>query len=134
MAAINSRTDAIGVAAAIVAGAVVIIWIFYGLKHVFTYPVQDSRMDIRMLGVTVRHVPFSDIDRVEVIPFASLVPLSRSFRPDFFMSWKWCGYNKTVVAIKRRTGLVKRIIVSPQDSEAFARSLQIPSGGVAPGG
>ncbi|MGB2590647.1 MAG: hypothetical protein WA530_01730 [Candidatus Acidiferrum sp.] len=133
VAAIN-RADAIGVAAAIVAGAVVVIWIFYGLKHVFTYPLADSRMDIRILGVTIRHVPISDIDRVEVIPFAALVPFSRSFRWDAFFSWKWCGYNKRVVAIKRRTGLVKRIIVSPGDPEAFANSLKVASSGIGPGG
>jgi len=122
--AVISRTDAIGVVAAIVAGAVVIIWIFYGLKHVFTYPLQASRMDIRLLGVTVRHVPFSDIDHVEVIPFSALVPFSRSFRWDAFVSWKWCGYNKRVLAIRRRSGLARRIIVSPEDPEAFANSLK----------
>ena len=133
MAAI-SHADAIGLAAAIVAGVVVLIWIFYGIKHVFTYRLQDSSMDIRILGVTIRHVPVSDIDRVEVIPFAALVPFSRSFRWDAFFYWKWCGYNQTVVAIKRRTGLVKRIIVSPRDPEAFADSLKAASSGIGPGG
>ena len=125
---INNRTDAIGVAAAILAGAVVIIWILFGLKRAFTYPLQNSRMDIRFLGVTIRRVSYSDIDNVEIISFAALVPFSRSFRPDLFISQKWCGYNKKVVAIKRRTGLFKRIIVSPTDPVAFAGSLRTASG------
>jgi hypothetical protein len=120
----NSGTDAIGVAAAIVAGAVVIIFILYGLKHVITYCLRDSRMDIRILGVTVQRVPFSDVEHVEVIPFASLVPLSRSFRPDLFISVKWCGYNRKVVAVTKRSGLIKRIIISPRDPESFAKSLR----------
>jgi hypothetical protein len=69
-------------------------------------------------------VPFSDIDHVEVIPFASLVPLTRSFRPDLFVSWKWCGYREKVVAITKRTGLVKRVIISPGDPEEFASLLR----------
>lgn len=131
MAVISSRTDIIGLTSAILGATAVIVWILYGLKHALTYPLQDSRMDIRILGVTVRRVPFSDIAQVEVIPFASLVPLTRSFRPDLFVSLKWCGYRKRVVAIRRRTGLVKRIIVSPQNPEAFAGLLKEPSGGVA---
>jgi hypothetical protein len=125
---INNNTDAIGVAAAILAGVVVVIWILFGLKRAFTYPLQDSRMDIRFFGVTIRRVPFSDIDNVEIIPFAALVPLSRSFRPDLFISQKWCGYNKRVVAIKRRTALFKQIIVSPTDPVTFASSLRTASG------
>jgi hypothetical protein len=126
--------DTIGIAAAIVGAAVVIIWIFYGVKHVFRYPLQDSGLDIRILGVTVRHVPFSDIDRVEVIPFAALVPFSGSFRWHAFYSWGLCGFRKRVVLITRRTGFVKQIIVSPRDPEAFANSLRVASTGISPGG
>jgi hypothetical protein len=121
---ISNYTNIIGITAAIFASAVVIIWILFGLKHGFTYPLQDSRMDVRFLGVTIRRVPFSDIDNVEIISFAALVPLSRSFRPDLFFSMKWCGYNKRVVAIKRHTGLVKRIIISPADPLTFVSSLK----------
>ena len=133
VAAISS-TDAVAAVVAILIAGAVMLGSMYGFRYAFTYALENSRIDIRILGVTVRRVPFSDIDHVEVIPFAALVPFSRSFRWDAFFSWKWCGYNKRVVAIKRRTGLVKRIIVSPEDPEAFARSLQIPASGVAPGG
>jgi hypothetical protein len=120
----SNRADAIGLAVAIVAVAVVIIWILYGLKRVFTYGMRDSTMEIRVFGTTVQRVLFSDIERVEVIPFLSLVPLTRSFRPDLFISLKWCGYNKTLVAVKRHSGLIKRIIISPENPEALASSLK----------
>jgi hypothetical protein len=81
---ISNYGDGIGIVGAIFAGAVVIIWILFGLKHAFTYPLQDSRMDIRFLGITIQRVPLSNIDNMEIIPFAALLIFSRSFRPDLF--------------------------------------------------
>lgn len=133
MAAI-SGTDAVAAVVAILLAGAVLLGSMYGFRYAFTYRLENSRLDIRILGVTVRRVPFSDIDHIEVVPFAALVPFSRSFRWDAFFSSKWCGYNKRVVAIKRRTGLVKRIIVSPGDPEAFANSLKVASSGTGPGG
>jgi hypothetical protein len=121
---VSDYGNTIGIASAIFAGAVAIIWILFGLKHVFTYPLHDSRMDIRFLGVAIQRVPLSNIDNIEIIPFAGLLPFSRSFRPDLFFSQKWCGYNKQVVAIKKHKGLIKRIIISPSDPLAFVTSLK----------
>ncbi len=126
---ISNHGDTIGIAGAIFAAAVVIIWFLFGLKHAFTYPLQDSRMDIRFLGVTIQSIPLSNIDNIEIISFAALLLFSRSFRPDLFFSQKWCGYNKQVVAIKKHTGLIKRIIISPADPLTFASSLSTASGG-----
>jgi hypothetical protein len=119
-----STGDAIGIAGAVFAAAVWIIFILFGLKNIFTYPLQDSNVDIRLLGTTIQRVPLSDIDNIEVIPFAALLPFSRSFRPDLFISRKWCGYNKQVVVIKKHKGLVKRIIISPSDPLGFVTSLK----------
>jgi hypothetical protein len=120
--------DAIGIAGAVFAVAVWIIWFLFGLKHIFTYPLQDSRVDIRLLGFTIRRVRYSDIDNIEIISFAALLLFSRSFRPDLFFSQKWCGLNKQVVAIRKHTGLIKRIIISPADPLTFVSSLRIASG------
>ncbi len=134
MAATSGAADVVAALIGVVTAAVVILGGAYGLRHAISYSSQNSRLDIRMLGVAVRRVPFSDIEHVEVIPFASLVPLSRSFRPDLVISLKWCGYRDRVVAIRRRTGLVKRIIVSPEDPEAFASLLRGVSGRAGGGG
>jgi len=128
-----SVTDAVAAVAAILIAGAVLLGSMYGLRHAFSYTLENSKLDIRIFGVTARRVPFSDIDHVEVIPFAVLVPFSGSFRWDVFFSWKWCGYNKRVVVIKRRTGLMKRIIVSPGDPEAFANSLGVAFRGTGPG-
>ncbi len=134
MAATSGAADVVAALIGVVTAAVVILGSAYGLRHAISYSSQNSSLNIRMLGVTVRRVPFADIDYVEVIPFASLVPLSRSFRSDLFISLKWCGYRKRVVAIRKRTGLVKRIIVSPEDPEAFASLLREAAGRVGAGG
>ena len=134
MAATSSGADAVAAIVGIVIAVIVVLGSVYGLRHAISYSLQNSSLEIRLLGVTVRRVPFSDIDHVEIISFASLVPLSRSFRPDLFISLKWCGYRERVVAIRKRSGLVRQIIVSPEDPEAFASSLRAASGRVSAGG
>jgi hypothetical protein len=129
-----SNTDAIAAVAAILLAGAVFIGSIFGFRDAFTYALGNSSLDIRILGLTVRRVPLSDISHVEVVPFTALIPFCRSFRWDAFFSWKWCGYNKRVVAIKRRTGLVNGIIVSPRDPEAFANSLRAAFGGTTTGG
>ncbi len=119
---ISSYWDAIATAGAVFAVVVWIIFILFGLKRIFTYPLHDSTVDIRLLGITIQRLPLSNIDNIEVIPFAALLPFSRSFRPDLFISQRWCGYNKQVVAIKIHKGLIKRIIISPSDPLGFVTS------------
>jgi hypothetical protein len=126
--AINNHSDAIGISAAVLATVAGIMWIVYGLRHAFSYPLRDSRMDIRILGLTVQHIPFSDIEKIEVIPFSSLVPLSYSFRWRYLVSLKWCGYSRNVIAIRRKNGWVKEIVISPDDPEAFVRTMKRVSG------
>jgi len=86
-----------------------------------------------MLGLTIRRVSFSNIDKVEVVSFKFL-PIGPSFRRDLFISLKWCAYRERVVAIRTRTGLIKRIIVSPGEPEAFASMLTRASARAGAGG
>jgi hypothetical protein len=125
--AANSSTDAVAAVVAILIAGAAMLGSMYGLRHAFTYALENLRLDIRILGFTVRRLHFSDIDHVEVIPFDALVPFSRSFRWDVFFSWKYSGYESRVIAITRRTGLVKRIIVSPRDPEQFSNLLRAAS-------
>jgi hypothetical protein len=103
--------------------AVVIVGIRYGLARVFHYSLENSELVVRIFRVPIYRVPLSDIDRAEVVPFGSLVLFSRSFRPDLFLSQKYCGYRPRVVAVTRRTGWLKRIVISPESPELFAGSL-----------
>lgn len=129
MAAITSGgTDAIfAVAAALVGAAVIVGWGFV-VKLAFAYHVEVSRLRVRLLGLTVGTVCISDIEFFEIVPFASIIPFSRTFRWDLFISHKWCGYSKRVVAIRTRTGLIKRIIISPDDPERLVSLLSQASG------
>ena len=130
MAASRSGTDAVAAIIGIIIAVLVILGGAYGLRHAISYSMQNSHLAIRLLGITVQRVPFSHVDRVEVIPFTSEVPLTRSFRADMFVSLKWCGYREKVVAITKRTGLVKRVIVSAEDPDEFASFLRRASGSV----
>lgn len=122
-----SRSDTIALVGAVVSATVLVGWIFSGLKSVFTYRLQDSKLYIRIFKVPVRRVPLSDIDSVEVIPFGALLWVP------YLNSLKFNGYRKWVVAIKLRKGLVRSIIISPENPEAFASSLRVDSGARVPG-
>jgi len=112
---------------AIVVVLAVVLTAVFSLRHAFSYTIQDSKLSITTLGLTVQRVPVSDIERVEVVPFSAMLPFSRAFRWDVFFSWKWCGYRRRVVAIRVRTGLVKGIIISPEEPERFASLLRTAS-------
>jgi hypothetical protein len=135
VAATSSSMDVFAAISGLAIAVVVVLGSAYGLRHAISYSLQSSSLDIRMLGMTIRRVSLSDIDQVEVISFKSLIPIGPSFRRDLFISLKWCGYRERVVAIRRRSGLVKRIIVSQEDPEAFASILTRASAhtGAGPG-
>lgn len=134
MAATSSGVDVLAAIFGLAIAAVVALGSAYALRHAISYSLQSSSLDIRMLGMTIRRVPFSDIDHVEVVSFKSLIPLSPSFRRDLFISMKWCGYRARVVAIRTRTGLIKRIIISPEDPETVAGILTRASARAGAGG
>lgn len=126
-AANNNMPDLFWALIAIVVVVVVVLGVVYSLRYAFTYAVHGSELSIVILGLTVQRLSLSDIECVEVIPFAALLPFSRSFRRDAFFSWKWCGYRRRVVAIRRRAGLIKGIIISPEGPERFSGLLKVVS-------
>lgn len=112
------------VIAGLAAGLAAVTAASYGLQRAFRYSLGTSTLRISFLGLRCRAIRFSDIEEVEVTPFSALIPLSRSFRSSFLLSEKWNGYKGEVVAIKKRTGWLKGIIISPDDAQEFARSLR----------
>jgi hypothetical protein len=104
--------------------AMVTLWVAYGLRHIFKYSLGNSTLDIQVLGITCRRLPFSRIEDVEVIPFMSLNLFSRSFRPDLLFAPKWSGYRNRVVAIRKDQGLLRSMIISPEDPDRFAELLK----------
>ncbi len=134
MPATSSGMDVFAAISGLAIAAVVVLGSAYGLRHAISYSLQSSSLDIRVLGMTIKRVSFSDMDHVEVISFKSLIPIGPSFRRDLFISLKWCGYRARVVAIRRRTGVIKQIIVSPEDPETFASILTRASARASPGG
>jgi len=96
----------------------------YGFRQAFDYQLRGPSLVISLLGITVRTVAIPDINDVEVVPFSSLIPLSRQFRWDLLISHKLCGYSRQLLAIGTRSGLIKKVILSPKDAGGLAHSLK----------
>jgi hypothetical protein len=122
--AATSGTDVIAVLAAVIAASAAVLVGAFGLKHAFNYHVENSSLGVRLLGIRIQTLPVSDIERIEIVPFASLIPFSSRFRRDLFVSHKWCGYSNRLVAVKLRSGVIKQAILSPTDPEGLADSLK----------
>jgi len=115
----------LGVLIAIFAATAVVVSVpIYGLRLALKYSVTSLALEIRLLGLTMCRVQLSDIESVEVVPFAALVLISPSFRKDLFFSQHWNAYRSRVVAIKRRSGLIRRITISPADPEQFSKLIR----------
>jgi hypothetical protein len=119
----HGSDDLLGAIAAIFGGAVVIMTAKHVLHHVFKCSLKDSTVNLTFFGITCRRLRLSELESAEVVPFAALIPFSRSFRPDLLTAEKWNGYRKSVVALHRRTGSIRRFIVSPQNPDQFVRDL-----------
>ena len=113
--------DTFGVLVALfAAAAIVILGPIYGSRYALNYSLTNSALEIRLLGLAVRRVRLSDIESVEVIPFSALILISPSFRRDLFLAQRWNAYRKRIIAIKRRSGLIRGITISPEDPDEFS--------------
>ena len=118
---ITDSKDALAAAVAFLAAVSVIVTVpVYGLRRALKYSLTSSALEIRLLGIIVRRVWLSDIATVEVVPFAALIPSSHSFRTDLLFTQKWNAYRSSVIAIKRRSGLIRGITISPEDPEQLS--------------
>jgi len=117
---IGSKDTLAAAVAFFVAVAVIITVPVYGLRRALKYSLASSALEIRLFGLIVCRVRLSDIDGVEVVPFAALIPISPSFRRDLFFAQRWNAYRNRIIAIKRRSGLIRGITISPEDPEQFS--------------
>ena len=114
----NNKDVIAGVAAALVAMGVIVGYI-YALSHIFRYSLEGTTLNIQMLGLTVRRVQVADIREVEIINRADTIPFSRSFRSDLLFAQRWGGYKTRELVLQKRHGIIKKLIISPDDPEGF---------------
>ncbi len=108
-------------------GLVILLALYlYSFRYILRYSLQDGILRIRLFGsVTVRKIPLSEIEDAQVISWKEVIPGSRSFRPDFLFAERWGGYMiGKGVGIKKHTGLIRRVIISPEDPEGFAERIK----------
>jgi hypothetical protein len=124
VAANSYALNSVAVIAALLAALLTIAVAANGLTRVFRYSLGASTLNISIVGFTCRRVRFSDIEGVKVVPFVALIPLSPSFHFSFLLSEKWNGYRREVIAIDKRTGWLKGVIISPNHPGQFAELLR----------
>lgn len=112
------RTDEIIV---IAFGTLVVLplFVFYLLhmNRIFVHEVTPTAIRVRLLGfVTLRKVPLTDIESIDLVNTTDL--------PDptvMFYAEKWPGkpFAKEGVIVKKRTGLSRTLLMSPDRPAEF---------------
>jgi hypothetical protein len=120
---IANHKDIIAGVLGVLVGAGVVVGYIYALSFIFKYSLDADVLKIRMLGVTVRKVRVSDIQKIQLINCRDTVPFSRSFQPRFLLAQRWGGYKTREMALEMRSGIFKTLIISPNDPDAFVRLL-----------
>jgi hypothetical protein len=116
-----------GVIAAFVATGVVVGYIS-ALSYLFKYSLDAGVLRIRMFGFTVRKVQLSDIKKIQIINRLDTIPFTKSFRPNFLLAQRWGGYRAKEIALEMRSGVLKKLIISPNDPDVFVRLLNAERG------
>jgi hypothetical protein len=97
----------------------------FRLSRIFRYSLNEGVVKIRMLGLTVRRIRLSTVEKIQVISCLDTIPFSKSFRPSLLFAQRWGGYKAKEISIETRRGLIKRLIISPEDPDAFVSQLEM---------
>ena len=121
-----AASDFLIILAALLGLLIALALYLYSFRYIVRYSLQDGILRIKLFGsITVLKIPLSEIDDAEVITWKDVIPGSRSFRPDFLFAERWGGYTiGKGVGIKKHTGLIRRVVISPEDPEGFAEQMK----------
>ena len=88
-----------------------VVLLFLASVGTIAYRITDSTVDVRILGRTVRRVRLDDIEEVH--------------RRGALLHENWSSLKFwNSVTIRRRTGAVRNVVISPDDPDGFAARLQ----------
>jgi hypothetical protein len=90
---------------------------------VVRYEIGEKKLAIRLLGVKVWHASIGDVE-AELVGWSQLIPFGRGRpRPSFWISIKSKWITKTAVWLKKPTGLIRNVIITPDDPADFIRQI-----------
>ncbi len=88
-----------------------ILFMFLSIVGTTHYRITMTALEVLILGKVVRRIPIGDIEEVH--------------RRGALLHENWSGPRFwNAVTIRRRHGLLKNIVISPDDPERFVESLQ----------
>jgi hypothetical protein len=105
-------------AAAIVACVCLFGLYIYCLRFIFQFSIEGDKVIVSLFGVVpVRRVLIADIEKAEVISWKNLLP-GYALKREYLFGERWPGYvTGRGLAIKKRTGLSRFIVITPEDPE-----------------
>ena len=88
-----------------------VVLLFLATVGTIAYRITDTAVEVRILGRTMRRVRLDDIEEVH--------------RRGAFLHENWSSLKFwNSVTIRRRTGVVRNVVISPDDPDRFAARLQ----------
>jgi hypothetical protein len=99
-------------------GATVVLWALrLWLRLNSTYHIGRAAFRIRIFGLTVRRIPFSDIERVS--------KLRRHYRWSELEDWtNTLSASRREMVLHRRSGLFRKLVITPQHRYEFRTQIR----------
>lgn len=99
-------------------GATVVLWALrLWLRLNSTYHIGRAAFRIRVFGLTVRRIPFTDIERVS--------KLRRHYRWSELEDWtNTLSASRRDMVLHRRTGLFRKLLITPQHRYEFRTQIR----------
>jgi hypothetical protein len=108
------------VLAAAVLAALLIAYL-YSFRYLFQYSLENDTIRVQLFGtITLRKIRIAEIDEAAMVDWKQMMPFSSSFKPSLLFSERWGGYEiGRGIALKKHSGVIRTIIISPKDPEKF---------------
>lgn len=92
----------------------------YSLRFIFQYRVEGDAIRIKLFGlITIRRILLNDIKAIEIAPCWSF----RSLPFIYAEMWPSWVFTKTGVLVRKRTGLSRVLILTPENPFEFIASV-----------
>lgn len=105
----------------------------YSFRRIFQYEIGPDSLQVKLFGVVpLRRVKLKDIDEVTIISSTDALPFSRKFRLGFIFAEHWPSYvpQNRAVFIRKRTGISRRLVLTPQNAQEFSEKILLFRRGV----
>jgi hypothetical protein len=102
----------------IAVGVAVVLWALrLWLRLNSTYHIGRAAFRIRVFGLTIRRIPFSDIERVS--------KLRRHYRWTEIEDWtNTLSASRREMVLHRRTGIFRKLVITPQHRYEFRTQIR----------